>query len=26
MLNDALSEIDVQDAEHVVGNLVRHFP
>jgi hypothetical protein len=25
MLNDALSEIDVQDAEHF-RNLVRHFP
>ena len=26
MLNDALSEIDVQDAEHLPENLVRHFP
>jgi hypothetical protein len=26
MLNDALSEIDVQDAEHLLENLVRHFP
>jgi predicted amidophosphoribosyltransferase len=24
ILNDALSEIDVQDAQHVVGELVRH--
>jgi len=26
MLNDALSEIDFQDAEHLSENLVRHFP
>jgi hypothetical protein len=26
MLNDALSEIDIQDTEHLSGNLVRHFP
>ena len=26
MLNDALSEIDVQDAEHLWRNLVRRFP
>jgi hypothetical protein len=26
ILNDALSEIDVQDAEHVVGDLSPTFP
>jgi hypothetical protein len=26
ILNDALSEIDVQDAEHVVGELGPTFP